>query len=253
MKLTFLGTGTSQGIPIIGCKCFVCQSDNPKDKRLRSSVHIEVDNLSLVIDSGPDFRQQILRENINKLDAILFTHDHKDHTAGLDDVRAFNYLQKKPMEVYGEAKILETLKREFAYAFAKDRYPGVPRINLNEIENNSFYIESQLIEPIRGMHQKLPVLGFKIKNVAYITDMNYISEQELEKIKGVDVLIINALRIEKHISHFNLEEALSIIKTSKVKQAYLTHISHALGFYNELSTKLPHNVSLAYDGLIIEV
>ncbi len=253
MKLTFLGTGTSQGIPIIGCKCPVCLSDNLKDKRLRSSVHIDIDGLSLVIDSGPDFRQQVLREDITKLDAILFTHDHKDHTAGLDDVRAFNYLQKKPMDVYGEANVLKTLHREFEYAFVKDKYPGVPRINLNEIENKPFYIDSQLIEPIRGMHLKLPVLGFKINKLAYITDMNSISEVELEKIKGVDVLIINALRIEKHVSHFNLEEALQIIKNSNVKQAYLTHISHALGFYDELSTKLPHNVSLAYDGLNLEM
>jgi phosphoribosyl 1,2-cyclic phosphate phosphodiesterase len=252
MDITFLGTGTSQGVPIIGCKCSVCQSENPKDKRLRSSVHIEVDGLSLLVDSGPDFRQQMLREGIIRLDAILFTHDHKDHTAGLDDVRAFNFLQKKPMEVYGEDYVLETLRREFSYVFAKKKYPGVPKINLNKISNRKFKIRNQIIEPIRGLHFRLPVLGFKINNFAYITDMNFISDEEIQKIKGIDILVINALRLEKHISHFNLEEALSVIEKSNVKHAYLTHISHALGSYDNLSAKLPSNVSLAYDGLKIK-
>jgi len=253
MKLTFLGTGTSQGIPIIGCNCSVCQSSNNKDKRLRSSVHIETEDLSLVIDTGPDFRQQMLREHITKLDAILFTHDHKDHTAGLDDVRAFNYIQKKAMEIYGEDYVLETLQKEFAYAFAKKRYPGVPKINLNLISNTKFYIDKLCIEPIRGIHLKLPVLGYKIGKLAYITDMNYISEEEQEKLMHLEVLIINALRIEKHVSHFNLEEALTIIKKCNPKKAYLTHISHALGSYKDLNPKLPQNVKMAYDGLKIEL
>ena len=253
MKIIFLGTGTSQGVPIIGCKCDVCQSGNRKDKRLRTSVHIKVNGLSLVIDSGPDFRQQILREKISKLDAILFTLDHKDHTAGLDDVRAFNHLQKKHMEVYAEDYVLETLKKEFSYAFAKHKYPGVPKINLNQISNQKFTIGNTLIEPIRGTHLKLPVLGFKINSFAYITDMNHISEIELEKIRNIDVLVINALRHKKHVSHFNLEEALDIISKTNVKQAYLTHISHALGKHNDIQDKLPKNVSLAYDGYKIEI
>ena len=253
MILTFLGTGTSQGIPIIGCNCSVCQSKDSKDKRLRSSVHIQENDLSLVIDSGPDFRQQMLRENIKQLDAIIYTHDHKDHTAGLDDVRAFNYIQKKAMEVYGEANVLETLKREFSYAFAKKRYPGVPKINLNTISNKPFNIKGIRLEPIRGIHLKLPVLGYKIGRLAYITDMNFISDEEKQKLKELDILIINALRIEKHVSHFNLEEALAIIEDCKPKRAYLTHISHALGSYKDVSPQLPENVFLAYDGLKIEL
>ncbi len=253
VKVTFLGTGTSQGVPIIGCKCEVCSSKNLKNKRLRSSIHIETKGLSLIIDSGPDFRQQVLRENITSLDAIIFTHDHKDHTAGLDDIRAFNYIQKKPMQVFAEKYVLETIKREYSYAFAENPYPGVPKIHLNAIENKPFYIEQTRIEPIRGMHYKLPILGYKIGQFAYITDMNFISDTELEKIKGIDTLVINALRIEKHISHFNLEEALEVIRKAKVKQAYLTHIGHQLGLYESISEQLPQNVQLAYDGLKIEV
>ncbi len=252
MILTFLGTGTSQGIPIIACQCEVCTSNNDKDKRLRSSVHIQTDELSIVIDSGPDFRQQMLRENIKHLDAIIFTHDHKDHTAGLDDVRAFNYVQKKAMEVYGENYVLDTLKREFSYAFAENRYPGVPRINLNQIENKVFQIKNQIIEPIRGIHYKLPVLGFKFDKLAYITDMNFISEHEMQKLMNLDILIINALRIEKHVSHFSLSEALEIIKKCQPKKAYLTHISHALPAYNKLSKILPDHTFMAYDGLKID-
>jgi len=252
MKVTFLGTGTSQGVPMIACNCSVCQSLDSRDKRLRSSVYIETDKLAMVVDTGPDFRQQMLREKITRLDAILFTHDHIDHTAGLDDVRAYNHLQKKAMEVYAEDYVLETLRREYSYVFAKKKYPGVPKIHLNEISTQAFKIQNQLIEPIRGMHFKLPVLGFKVDNFAYITDMNFISDEEIEKIKGIDILVINALRIEKHISHFNLEEALAVIDKAKVKQAYLTHISHMLGHYSDLSKRLPDHVSLAYDGLSLK-
>lgn len=252
MKLTFLGTGTSQGIPIIGCQCDCCKSTDSKDKRLRSSVYIETDKLSFNIDCGPDFRQQMLREKISKLDAILFTHDHKDHTGGLDDVRAFNYLQKKHMEVYAEPNVLDTLKKEFSYAFKENKYPGVPRINLNPISNKPFVISNLEIEPIRGKHMKLDVLGFRIGKLAYITDMNFISDTEMKKLENLDVLIINSLRHQKHVSHFNYEEALQIIEQTKVKRAYLTHISHALGTDKELSPKLPENVFLAYDGLKIE-
>ena len=252
-KVTFLGTGTSQGIPIIGCKCPVCLSNDPKDKRLRSSIHIEVDGLSIVIDSGPDFRQQILREDIEKLDAIIFTHDHKDHTGGLDDVRAFNYIQQKAMQVYAEPLVLETIKREYSYAFAENPYPGVPQIELNTIENKPFYIGKTLIEPIRGMHYKLPVLGFKIGDFAYLTDMNFISDEELKKVEGIKTLVINALRFKKHMSHFNLEEALEVIERSKASQAYLTHISHYLDFNEKIPEHVPSNIKPAYDGLKIEI
>jgi len=253
MKLIFLGTGTSQGVPIIGCRCKTCVSQDSKDKRLRSSVYIQIGELHLVIDTGPDFRQQMLREQITKLDAILFTHDHKDHTAGLDDVRAFNFIQKKHMEVYAEAYVLDTLKREFSYAFAKVKYPGVPKINLNKITNKTFRINEIDIIPIRGIHFKLPVLGFRIENLAYITDMNFIENEELNKLYGLDVLVINALRYEKHVSHFNYEEALAIIEKVQPKKAYLTHVSHALGKYSDLQPKLPKNVFLSYDGLTLNI
>ncbi|MBN2667691.1 MAG: MBL fold metallo-hydrolase [Bacteroidales bacterium] len=253
MKISFLGTGTSQGVPIIGCECPVCKSIDPKDQRLRSSVLIETQDTTLVIDTGPDFRQQMLRINQKNLDTVVFTHDHKDHTAGLDDVRAFNFIQKKAMQVYGEAYVLNTIKREFSYAFADYKYPGVPEIHLNEINEKPFYINQTLITPIRGIHYKLPVLGFKIGNFAYITDMNFIDDSEIEKFKNIDTLVINALRREKHISHFCLDGALKIIKKSNVKQAYLTHISHKLGLYKEVSKELPKNVHLAYDGLIINI
>ncbi len=251
MQLTFLGTGTSQGVPIIGCKCSVCQSADPRDQRLRTSVHIQSDGLSFVIDSGPDFRQQMLHEKIDALDAILFTHDHKDHTAGLDDVRAYNHLMQKPMQVYGEEYVLSTIKREFSYAFTEKKYPGVPEIELNTIDDRPFFIENLKIIPIRGVHFKLPVLGFRIGNLAYLTDMNQLPESERYKLKDLDVLIINALRIKTHVSHFNLEQALDIIKLSQPKQAYLTHISHKLGLYQDLIQQLPSKVLPAYDGLKI--
>jgi len=253
MKLTFLGTGTSQGVPVITCKCKVCKSDDERDKRLRTSVLIEVDETNIVIDSGPDFRQQMLRENVQKLDAILFTHEHKDHTAGLDDVRAFNYTQRKPMDVYCEERVSNSLKREFAYVFSEFKYPGLPKININIIENKIFTVDGVNIEPIRVKHLKLPVFGFKINDLAYITDANYISEQEKEKIKGVKVLVVNALRREEHLSHFTLSQALQLIKEVKPERAYLTHLSHAMGLYNDIKDELPENVFFAYDGLGLEI
>ncbi len=253
MKLTFLGTGTSQGVPIIGCNCNVCQSTNPKDKRLRTSVLIEINNHTFVIDSGPDFRQQMLREKVQKLDAIIFTHEHKDHTGGLDDVRAFNYIQKKPMEVYCEKRVSDSLKNEYLYVFSESKYPGLPKININIIDENTFKIFDVEIIPIRVMHLKLPILGYKIGNIAYITDANYISEIEKDKIKGVKVLIINALRKEEHMSHFTLSEALKLIEEIKPEKAYLTHISHSLGLADEVEKELPKNVFLAYDGLSVDV
>ncbi len=252
MKITFLGTGTSQGVPMIGCDCDVCRSKNPKEKRLRSSVLIQVNGKNIVIDAGPDFRQQMLRENVHRLDAVILTHEHKDHVGGLDDVRAFNYIQKKPMDIYAEERVCNILQtRDFAYVEERKNYPGIPKINFNIIENKTFFIDNIEIIPIRGMHMKLPVFGYRINNFAYITDMNYISSEEKEKLKSVDVLIINALRRKKHVSHFNLEEAIKIIDEVKPKQAFLTHISHKLSFEHEDIKTLPENINLAYDGLSI--
>ena len=249
MKVTFLGTGTSQGVPVIACNCGVCRSESPKDKRLRSSVMIELDNKTFVIDTGPDFRQQMLRENVTKLDAILFTHEHKDHIAGLDDIRAFNYLQKKPMDIFAEQRVQEALQREYAYVFADYKYPGIPEMNMHLIENKDFKIHGVNIKPIRVMHYKLPIYAYRIKDFSYITDTNYISEKEKNKIKGSEIIVVNALRKKKHISHFNLDEALSLIEEIKPKVAYLTHISHLMGRHEDVKKELPKNVKLAYDGL----
>ncbi len=253
MKITFLGTGTSQGVPVIACKCKVCQSENRKDKRLRSSVMLEVDEQTLVIDSGPDFRQQMLRENVQKLHAILITHQHKDHIAGLDDIRAFNYFMNTPMAVYGDERVLSALKREFAYVFEDDKYPGIPEMNIHLLENKAFNIANTKIIPIQVMHRFLPVFGFRIKDFTYITDANYISEEEKKKIKGSEILVINALRHKKHLSHFTVNEALEIIQEIAPKKAFLTHLSHQIGLHNEIEKQLPPKVSLAYDGLVLEI
>lgn len=253
MKITILGSGTSQGVPVIACKCDVCLSKNTKDKRLRSSILIELEKLTIVIDTGPDFRQQMLSEDVQKLDAVIYTHEHKDHIAGLDDVRAFNFKQKKDMPIYAEKIVQDSLKREFFYAFEEKKYPGTPSLKLNLIDNTPFNIEEQKIIPIRGMHYKLPVLGFRINNFCYITDMNEIKPLELEKIKGCEILVINGLRKEKHMSHFNIEEAINIIKEVNVKKAYITHISHLLGKHDDVERDLPKNIFLAYDGLKIRM
>lgn len=253
MKLTFLGTGTSQGIPIIACKCPVCLSTDKRDKRLRTSVLLEVDGQNMVIDSGPDFRYQMLRADVGKLDAILFTHEHKDHTAGLDDVRAFNWVNKKAVDIYAEARVQASLKQEFAYVFAEFRYPGIPQLNLWTVENKAFDINGTEVIPIRAKHFKLPVYGYRIDDLAYITDANYISEEEKEKLQGLKVLVLNALRKEKHLSHFTLSEALALIEELKPEVAYLTHFSHQLGFHEEISKELPENVFMAYDGLKIDI
>jgi phosphoribosyl 1,2-cyclic phosphate phosphodiesterase len=252
LKITFLGTGTSQGVPMIGCQCEVCTSLDFRDKRLRTSIHIAHKGKSFIIDSGPDFRQQVLRERINQLDALIFTHEHKDHTAGLDDVRGFNYLQKKNLPVYATQKVIYQLKQEFAYCFADTKYPGVPLIDLFEIFNQPFFIDDIAFQPIEVMHHKLPVFGYRIEDFTYITDANYISEAELEKIKGSKILVLNALQKTEHISHFTLSQALEIIDLVQPEKAYLTHISHRMGLHTEVSKELPQNVFLAYDGLKID-
>lgn len=249
MKITFLGTGTSQGVPVIGCGCAVCSSLDFRDKRLRTSVHLAVDNLSLLIDTGPDFRQQMLREHITKLDGILFTHAHRDHTAGLDDVRAFNFMQHMSMPVYGTATTLQQLKNDFAYIFGPKDYPGLPQVDLHEIGTESFNFQSINITPLLVYHFKMPVLGFRIHNFSYITDCNHIPEETFEKLQGTETLVLNALQREQHISHFNLEEAIRMVDVIKPKQAYFTHISHKLGSHAEVQKELPSHIHLAYDGL----
>ncbi len=253
MRVTFLGTGTSQGVPVIACGCETCLSDDVRDKRLRSSVLVETENKTFVIDTGPDFRQQMLREKVKNITAILFTHEHKDHIAGLDDIRAFNYIHKRPMEIYADARVEKALRREYAYVFAEDKYPGIPEMNVHIIDNKDFYIEDIKIIPVRLMHYKLPIFGFRIKDFTYITDTNYISDEEKEKIKGTKVLVVNALRKKKHISHFNLEEALALIDEVKPERAYLTHISHLMGKQADVEKELPDNVFFAYDGLNLEM
>ena len=253
MRITFLGTGTSQGVPVIACSCEVCNSLDYRDKRLRSSIFVEYNDLKLVVDSGPDFRQQILRENIQHLDALLITHEHKDHVAGMDDIRAFNFVQKKELPVYARQVVVERLKLEFPYVFEEAKYPGVPRVEVREIDHQAFNIRDLKITPIEVMHYKLPVLGFRMGDFTYITDANHIAESEKEKIKGSQVLVLNALQQAKHISHFNLEEAIKLVEELQPRQAYFTHISHRLGSHRDVSASLPENIALAYDGLKVEV
>jgi phosphoribosyl 1,2-cyclic phosphate phosphodiesterase len=251
MRITILGTGTSQGVPVIACNCDVCISSSPKDKRLRSSVMIEIDNLNLVIDTGPDFRQQMLRENVLKVDSILFTHHHKDHVAGMDDIRAFNYKSKRDMPLYCNQTTSDALKLEFPYIFSGFNYPGVPKVAINIIDNESFTIEETVIVPIKVLHYKLPVFGFRIKNFVYLTDVSEISEKEKEKMKGADLIILDALRKKPHLSHFNLEQALALLEELKPKQALLTHISHYMGLNDIINKELPDNINLAYDGQVV--
>ncbi|MFT6827366.1 MAG: phosphoribosyl 1,2-cyclic phosphate phosphodiesterase [Roseivirga sp.] len=253
MKITFLGSGTSQGVPVIGCTCEVCCSLDFRDKRLRSSIHIEIDGLSLIIDSGPDFRQQVLRENITQLDALIFTHEHKDHTAGMDDIRSFNFLQKKDIPIYARTNVIDQLKREFAYIFEETKYPGIPRVEVKEIENKPFQIEDLTITPIEVMHHKLPVLGFRINDFTYITDAKTIAEEEKDKIRGTKVLVLNALQIDPHQSHFTLDEAKALAIEINAEYTYFTHMSHRIGKHKKVSERLPSNIEFAYDGLKIVV
>ncbi len=249
IKVTFLGTGTSQGVPLIACGCPVCTSIDPRDKRLRSSILVESASTRIVIDSGPDFRQQLLREKTRKLDAVLFTHEHKDHIAGLDEVKAFNFLNKMRMPVYATDRVQHALKREFAYIFSDEKYPGIPEVDLHSVDDAPFMIGDILLEPINVMHYRLPVKGYRINDFAYITDANFISEEEKRKLQGLQVLVLNALRKESHISHFKFEEAIEMVQELKPKKAYFTHISHQLGMHSEVSRELPVNIELAVDGL----
>lgn len=253
MILTFLGTGTSQGVPVIGCACEVCHSVDYRDQRLRTSAHLQICDQSIIIDSGPDFRQQVLRERIKKLDALLFTHEHKDHTSGLDDIRAYNFLQHTDMPLYGEPRVLKQIQTEFAYIFSGANYPGIPRVNLMPISEANFTVAGIAIQPIRIQHYKLPILGFRVGNLSYITDANYISEASKEIIKGSEVIVLNALRREPHISHFSLSEAVELLQELRPQKAYLTHISHLLGLHREVETELPDYIHLAYDGLKVEI
>ncbi|WP_353777565.1 MBL fold metallo-hydrolase [Winogradskyella sp. 3972H.M.0a.05] len=253
MKVTFLGTGTSQGIPIIGSDHPVCLSDNPKDKRLRVSVLIEWDNYAFVVDCGPDFRQQMLNAKCSRLDGIVFTHEHADHTAGLDDIRPF-FFRQGDFPIYAHKRVLRALERRFDYIFTSEpKYPGVPEIIQNEIENMPFTLGNLEVIPVEGLHHLLPVLGFRFGDFAYLTDMKTVSDIEAAKLSNLKVLVVNALREEPHISHFNLEEALAFIDKVKPEKAYLTHISHLLGFHDDVQQKLPENVFLAYDNLQIKI
>lgn len=253
MKITFLGTGTSTGVPFIGCNCSVCTSLDFRDKRLRTSIHLEVEGRSFVVDTSPDFRQQMLRERITHLTAVLFTHQHKDHTAGLDDIRAFNFIQQHDIPIYGTLPVLDQIKREFAYIFTEEKYPGVPSVQPCVIENKPFEIDTIRFTPIEVMHLKLPVLGFRVHDFTYITDANFIADEELEKVKGSKVVVLNALQKTSHVSHFSLDEALAVLEKIKPEQAYLTHLSHRMGTHAAVSAELPPYVKIAYDGLQIRL
>jgi phosphoribosyl 1,2-cyclic phosphate phosphodiesterase len=278
-KLTFLGTGTSQGVPMIGCGCDVCRSADERDKRLRASALVEYDGMTILIDAGPDFRQQMLRADVSHVDAILLTHNHKDHTGGLDDIRAFNYLEKRATEIYCEKYVEESLRLEYGYAFAEKKYPGAPEWHVHNIDNKPFTIccggpyevltwtpekgyehtiagadeavRSTEIIPVRGMHYRLPVLGYRFGNIAYCTDMNHISEDEFEKLQGLDHFIINCVKYGKHISHFSIEEAVATAQKVGAKHSWLTHLSHQLPCHAQLEKELPEGILPAYDGLVI--
>jgi phosphoribosyl 1,2-cyclic phosphate phosphodiesterase len=249
MKVTFLGTGTSQGVPIIACECEVCSSNDKRDKRLRSSILVQYEDLNIVVDSGPDFREQMLQCGIKNLDAIIYTHAHRDHVSGLDDIRGFNFKMKRPIDLYCEKRVEAAIRHEFFYAFEEPKYPGVPEMNLHNITSAPFHIGNLNIIPIQVYHHQLPVLGFRFGDFVYITDANYIPTEEMDKIKGCEVLVLNALRRDFHISHFTLDEALEIVAEVKPKAAYFTHISHQLGIHEQVENELPNHVHLAYDGL----
>ena len=279
-RLTFLGTGTSQGVPMIGCGCEVCRSSDPRDKRLRASALVDYCGMRILIDAGPDFRQQMLREGVSHLDGILLTHNHKDHTGGLDDIRAFNYLERRASEIFCEKYVEDSLRMEYGYAFEEKKYPGAPEWHVHNIDSRPFILKSggptevlswesgkgysystvnldeevktAEVVPIRGMHYKLPVLGYRFGNIAYCTDMNYIPEEEFEKLNDLDHFVINCVKHGKHISHYSLEEAVAVAQRVGAKHSWLTHLSHQLPSYEELASQLPESILPAYDGLVIE-
>ncbi|MBR4854098.1 MAG: MBL fold metallo-hydrolase [Alistipes sp.] len=259
MKLTFLGTGTSQGVPVIGCQCEVCQSEDWHDKRLRTSAMVECEDCRIVIDAGPDFRQQMLRTGVRHIDAILLTHEHKDHTGGLDDVRAFNFVDYPAaihvVDIYATHRTAECVKKDFDYAFAQNKYRGVPEMRLHEIDSSEpFEVKGHKIIPIRGKHsERFDITGYRIGNLAYMTDFKELCNGEIEKLRGIDTLVVNALRFTIHYSHFNVEEAMAIIEQVAPRQAYLTHMSHEIGLYTKTDAELPDGVALAYDGLRIQI
>lgn len=253
MRVVFLGTGTSTGVPLIGCKCEVCISQDSKDKRWRSSVYIETKDAKLVVDTGPDFRAQMLANQIDDVDAVLFTHNHKDHTAGLDDIRPINFIQQKKIDVFAEEYVQRTLKMEYPYIFSKEYYPGLPRIELHTIDETIFQVKDTTIMPIRVMHHKLPVLGFRVQDFSYVTDANFIADEEIEKLKGSKVFVVNAVRKDPHYSHFSIAEALEVIQKVNPEKAFITHLGHTVGPYVEVQKEMPENVFLAYDGLQINL
>lgn len=251
VKLEFLGTGTSQGVPVIGCMCAVCLSDDVRDNRLRSSVVVSVGVKKIVIDTGPDFRYQMLRSKIVDIDAVLFTHEHMDHISGLDDIRAINFLQGKDMPLYGSEDVEKSLRRIYHYAFMDNPYPGVPVVQFNRIKNEPFDIDGIPVVPISVKHGRMPVFGFRFGDLTYITDAKYIDDEELEKVKGSKIVVLNALRKTEHHSHLNLDEALNLMDKIQPEQGYFTHISHFLGTHNEVEKELPSTIRLAYDGLVV--
>jgi phosphoribosyl 1,2-cyclic phosphate phosphodiesterase len=253
MRVTFLGTGTSQGVPLIGCQCLVCKSTDPRDKRLRTSILVETEGKTFVVDTGPDFRQQMLREEVGALDAVILSHEHKDHLAGLDEIRAYNFLMKKVMPVYATPRVQEAIRREYQYIFQAPEYPGIPKIDLRTIGNAPFEAEGIPVVPIEVMHHQLPVLGFRFGNFTYITDANYISPAEKEKIRGTEVLVLNALRREPHISHFTLQQAIDLAKELKTGMTYFTHISHQMGLHADVEAELGASMRMAYDGLKVSL
>ena len=255
MKITILGSGTSQGVPVIACDCHVCSSRDEKDRRLRSSILISHKTKNYVVDTGPDFRQQMLTNNVKRLDGVLFTHEHKDHLAGMDDVRAFNFKSQSDMQIYCTSGVEEAIRREYHYIFSKEKYPGIPSININRINSNSpiEFDDDLTFTPIEVMHYRLPVLGFRIGDFTYITDAKTVAAKERNKVRGTKILIVNALHQSKHISHFNLQEALEFIADINPETAFITHISHLFGTHKEIAALLPENVFPAYDGLTIEI
>lgn len=253
LTITFLGTGTSSGVPMIGCDCDVCQSADKKDKRLRSSILVQSEKTTLVVDTGPDFRYQMLREKVKKLDAVLFTHPHKDHLAGLDDIRAYNFFSRKAMHIYADSLTEEALRRDFYYAFTDTKYPGIPELDLHTVDMDPFMVGDIPVLPVQVWHLKMPVLGFRFGKFTYITDANRIEADEKEKIRGSEILVLNALRLKKHISHFSLDEAVELARELRVRSAYFTHISHQLGKHAIVEAELPEGMHLSWDGLKLNI